>query len=432
VLFCPNAAARHQLANRVPRALQPAPPRHLERNVGGGARGDGQPEVHQPPGQHAECRDAAGEAEADQQQGSRAVDDAQAARGDRQHADDVRDPVGGEQLGRVHEAAERRYEAPQRRGVEQPVEGRPRQRRRQHGPVPGQIPDRRSDLQEQPLELIAVQAGNPAANGVHDPARPALAAGEPERERSHQEQSHRADNGDRHVDRVKAGQRYRDHQGQPQQGVQDDGGPHALGRHHHPGIGPGDPFRGEQPVPDASAAHGARGDHVRHRGRGQVNPEQPGQPGLAGRRQQRPGQQRVAEQRRDLEHEAGDHPADIQVAEQAQILAGADQLGDDQVLDDQEQDEDDQASPERSRDPGFQAAPRWPAGPGRYLVGAHHSPFPIGKAACGPRSRAWPAAAPKPPGAPTIGGATFTSGGTASRARSSLSLAGPSSGGWHG
>ncbi len=317
LLFFPTAAAGHQLGNRVPRALQAAPPGHLERDVGGGARGDGQPEVHQPPGQHAERRDAAGDAEADQQQGGGAVDDAQAARGDRQHAEDVRDPVGGEQLGRVHETAERRYEAPQRRGVEQPVERRPRQRRCQHGPVPGQVPDRRSDPQEQPLELIALQAGDPAADGVHDPARPALAPGEPERERSYQEQSHRADDGDRHVDRVEAGQGYRDHQGQPQQRVQDDGGPHALGRHHHPGIGPGYPLRGEQPVPDARAAHGARGDHVRHRRRGQVNPEQPGQPGLAGWRQQRPRQQGVAEQRHRLQHEAGDHPADIQVAKQA-------------------------------------------------------------------------------------------------------------------
>ena len=282
------------------RRRQAAAPRHLQRDVGGGARGDRQPEVHQPPAEHAEGRDAAGNTEADQQQGCGAVDDAEAARGDGQYAEDVGDPVGGEQLGRVHVAAERRYEAPQGRGVEQPVERRPRQRRSHDLPVADEVRQRRSDPQEKALEPVPVRARDLAAGGMHDPGCPARSPGEPEREGGHQYQRHRADDGDRHVDRVEARDRYRDHQGQPQQDVQDDRGPHALGRHHHRGVRALHALRGEQLVSDPRAAHRAGRDDMRHRGRCQVDAEQPGQPRSPGRRQQRTGEQGVAEQRHCL------------------------------------------------------------------------------------------------------------------------------------
>src|SRR6185437_9691509 len=181
--------------------------------------------------------------------------------------------------------------------------------------------------------------------------------------------------GDGHgpVDRVEARQRDGDHQRQPEQDVQHHGGAQALARHHHRGVVALDALGGEELVAEPGAAQRPGGDHVRDRGGGQVDAEQPGQAGVeAARRQHGLGQQAVAEQRQALERQARDQPGGIHPAEQVEILARADKFGHDQVLDDQDQGEQDDAAPQwldQEGEPGAPAAPLSPEVAAGLLAG---------------------------------------------------------------
>ena len=166
----------------------------------------------------------------------------------------VGDPVGGEQLHRIDETAKGGHEAPQRRGIQQPVERGPGQRPEHGAPVAGKRGQRRPGLAQALLKPFTGQPGNPVADGVQDAGSAADPAGDAEGQSRDRKQQHGADDGDGHVDRVKARQRDGDDEGQPQQHVQHHGGAQALGRHHDRGVVALDTFRGEQAVADPRAA----------------------------------------------------------------------------------------------------------------------------------------------------------------------------------
>ena len=129
---------REQAGERRPGPAEARVRLHLQRDEGGGAGGNGQPEVDHPPAEHTQGRHAPGDAEPHEQQRGDRVDHAEAAGRQRDGAGHVGDAVGGEQLDRVGRGAERGHEAPQRRGVQQPVERGPQQRPGHHPLVPGQ------------------------------------------------------------------------------------------------------------------------------------------------------------------------------------------------------------------------------------------------------------------------------------------------------
>ena len=152
------------------------------------------------------------------------------------------------------------------------------------------------------------------------------------------------------VERVVAVERDRHQQGQPEQGVEHDGGTDPLGGQTEGGGAAGNAQVGEEAVGERRARGGAAGQHVADGQARHVDPEQFGAVGGA-RREHRVGQFGVRHQRDDLQEDGDDEPDVVDVVDLVEGPSGTGELGEHHIDDDEEQDDDNDRPLDLTGDP---------------------------------------------------------------------------------
>ncbi len=319
----------------LPAGFGPSARVHLQGEVGEPAGGDGQPEVDQPVGDHAEDGDAARSAVPDQGGGENGLDDPQATGGDGQGGEDVGQPEGDEQAVGVGEVAERAHEHVQRGGVENPVGGRPEGRPHQHPGLGTQLGHPIGQAVEEILDGRRLDEGDVLRGSPDEGDHALLATREQDDQHHEQGDQKQADQPGDAVDGGEPPDGDGDDHRQPEDDVEDHGRAQPLGGESEAGRRSIHPRLGEQPEAEGRPRRGAPGDAVADRQGRHLDAEHGDQPGVAATREHGTGQLGVGHPGAPFQQDADDEPGHVDVAQQADRLAGTGDLGHDQVLDDQ-------------------------------------------------------------------------------------------------
>jgi Cation efflux family len=255
--------------------------------------------------------------------------------GDGNRGQDVGEPVGDEQTVNAHLEPEHPYEDPQRRRVEEPVRGGPPHCAAEQAAVGAELPKACGQPVDELVEPPLVEEGQPAADCAHDPGGPFL----PRVSISTSNETLRSARPRRRPRSRIAGrtpERDRDHEGQPQQDVQDDRRPDAWARGRSPcrtrthRPAPAGGSRAQSPPP----ARRARWLTARSRAgcAGRSTAAVPGQAGPSGSGWRRRGSS-------DLGRDGQRHQCKLRVDQERGGLASTGDLRQDQVLHDQGEEE---------------------------------------------------------------------------------------------
>ena len=219
-------------------------------------------------------------------------------------------------------------EHPEGCGVEDPVGRRPSDGPSGERPVPHQRREPVGQALHQGRGAIGVEEPDPSGYAADHPAGPFLAPGQqveqaperPQQDHTDRRGHHHEDGGRLRLAAVVAGRGVESvgdqegHEGTPEHDVQHDRRTDALGPESEPGIGPGHPGLGEQPVAQGGPRGGAAGRDVAEGQRGQVDAEQAEPAGSVGR-QHGVGQLGVGHQGADLEEDPEGQVADVDVGQ---------------------------------------------------------------------------------------------------------------------
>lgn len=163
------------------------------------------------------------------------------------------------------------------------------------------------------------------------------------------------------------------HQGQPEDDVEHDGRTDALGAEGEPGVRPGDPGLGQQPISEGRPrGRSSRGDVAEGQGR-HVDPEQP-EPPRTTSRQYRVGELGIRDQGADLEQDAEGQVGTVDVGQGIDLGPVARQQGDGDIENEQEGEKGAYGPTNLAVDEGAPVPPS-PAGRRRPVLGfgRHHA-----------------------------------------------------------
>ena len=328
---------------------------HAKRKVGAGADRDRKPEVEQAPGDHAQPCDTRGDVEADESRGGNRLDDAQATRGERHGGEDVREPVGDEEVDREGDVAVGGDEGPQRSRVEEPVRSSPQHGVLQQLPIGAQRPHTNGQPLDERLDLLGCYPGHVPSDGLQGPDGVVLAPGERQHEGSESREQHSTDDGDRDIGAVEPVEGDGYDESDPEHGVQNDCRTDPLGRERKTGVSAVHAVRGEEPVTEPRPACRTAGDHMAHGQCRQVDAEHLGE-ARSVLWQQRSCQAAIGDKGSGLECKAAEEAEEVDAPQLAQRRPrfGVEKTGNDDVLDEHEADEQSDAVPKRPWDPAEQ------------------------------------------------------------------------------